>query len=577
MLKREKILMIFLMMLSFVSFFTTKAEAAEEKGDIIKQIYLTDSNGNRPTDDTFDKKDTLRVNVIWSVPDNSTVNGDYFAFTLPDILAVNKDLNFDLTDQSGEIVAKAHLDSQTKRVVVTFNEYVETHSNVRGTMFFNAKFDKDKIDGEGDHHLEFTEDDGTIFNDDIHVTDEDDIFDRGDEILRKFGYFDANDPNLIHWVIRVNVKGIDIHDAMLTDEIGEGHSLVRDSLKVSKLKYKVIDGKLEYEDMHDVTSESNIEIPNDNKFIIYFGDILGGDGYYINYDTRLVGDGNTSNSYTNKASLIGNDEEVVEDSETHKVDDGGGDAKGDTGSLKIIKKDSEDEEKLLSGAEFNILDSNEEVVAHLITNESGEAIVKDLKYGDYQLIETKAPEGYEIDETPIDFTISEEKENILLEIKNTKSDIVEPLGNLELIKVDSKDKEKRLSGAEFDVLDSNKEVVAHVVTDKNGKAIVKELKYGNYQLIETKAPDGYELDKTPVKFSINEKTSVAKLKITNVKKELNQDNKNTENGSGDNKEETIREELPKTNEDSTLSNILLIVGLVGVSIQSVFILKKFKL
>lgn len=193
------------------------------------------------------------------------------------------------------------------------------------------------------------------------------------------------------------------------------------------------------------------------------------------------------------------------------------------------------------------------------------------------MIETKAPEGYEIDETPIDFTISEEKENILLEIKNTKSDIVEPLGNLELIKVDSKDKEKRLSGAEFDVLDSNKEVVAHVVTDKNGKAIVKELKYGNYQLIETKAPDGYELDKTPVKFSINEKTSVAKLKITNVKKELNQDNKNTENGSGDNKEETIREELPKTNEDSTLSNILLIVGLVGVSIQSVFILKKFKL
>ena len=581
MLKREKILMLFLMVLSFVSFFTTKAEAAEEKGDIIKQIYLTDSNGNRPTDDTFDKKDTLRVNVIWSVPDNSTVNGDYFAFTLPDILAVNKDLNFDLTDQSGEIVAQAHLDSQTKRVVVTFNEYVETHSNVRGTMFFNAKFDKDKIDGEGDHHLEFTEDDGTIFNDDIHVTDEDDIFDRGDEILRKFGYFDANDPNLIHWVIRVNVKGIDIHDAMLTDEIGEGHSLVRDSLKISKLKYKVIDGKLEYEDMHDVTSESNIEIPNDNKFIIYFGDILGGDGYYINYDTRLVGDGNTSNSYTNKASLIGNDEEVVEDSETHKVDDGGGDAEGDTGSLKIIKKDSEDEEKRLSGAEFNILDSNEEVVAHLITNESGEAIVKDLKYGDYQLIETKAPEGYEIDETPIDFIISEEKENISLEIENTKSDIVEPLGNLELIKVDSKDKEKQLSGAEFDILDSNGEVAAHVVTDKNGKATVKDMKYGNYQLIETKAPEGYELDKKPVKFSINEKTSVAKLKITNVKKEINKDNENTENGNEDNKEdnkeETIREELPKTNEDSTLGNILLVVGLVGVSIQSAFILKKFKL
>ncbi|MDT2864353.1 SpaA isopeptide-forming pilin-related protein [Vagococcus carniphilus] len=673
MVEKKKIVMLFLMMLSFVSLFTMKAEAVEEKGDIIKQIYLTDSNGNRPTDDKFNEKDTVRVNVVWSVPDNSTVSGDYFSFTLPDILAVNKDLDFDLKDQNGESVAQVHLDSQTKRVVVTFNEYVETHSNVKGTMYFNAKFDTDKIDGENDYNIEFIQEDGTIFNDDITVTDEEEPFDRFDEVLRKFGYFDKNDPTLIHWVIRVNVKGIDIHDAVLTDEIGEGHSLVKDSLKVSKLKYKVIDGKLEYEDMRDVTSESNIEIPNDNKFIIYFGDILEGHGYYINYSTRLVGDGNASNSYTNKASLIGNDEEIIENSETHQVDDGGGDVEGDTGSLEIIKKDSEDtekrlqgaefdlidadgkivahvvtdqsgkavvkdlkygyyqlvetkspegyeleatpiafkiseedqfvsidientksevveplgnlelikvdskdKEKLLSGAEFDVLDSNGEVAAHVVTDKNGKATVKDMKYGNYQLIETKAPEGYELDETPRDFIIDEASETVSFEIENTKSEVVEPLGNLELIKVDSKDKDKLLSGAEFDVLNSNGEVVAHVVTNKKGKATVKDLKYGNYQLVETKASEGYELDKKPVKFLINEKTSVANLKITNVKKEINKDNENTENGNEDNKEETVREELPKTNEEKTLVNILLAVGLVVVSIQSVFILKKFK-
>ena len=61
------------------------------------------------------------------------------------------------------------------------------------------------------------------------------------------------------------------------------------------------------------------------------------------------------------------------------------------------------------GAIFNILDQDEKVVRRLKTDEHGKLIVNDLKPGNYQLVETKAPEGYKLDVSPISFTIKSAK------------------------------------------------------------------------------------------------------------------------------------------------------------------------
>ena len=39
-------------------------------------------------------------------------------------------------------------------------------------------------------------------------------------------------------------------------------------------------------------------------------------------------------------------------------------------------------------------------------------------------------------------------------------------------------------------------------TDGHGKLIINDLKPGNYQLVETKAPEGYQLDASPISFTI---------------------------------------------------------------------------
>ncbi|MBO3405547.1 SpaA isopeptide-forming pilin-related protein, partial [Clostridium perfringens] len=77
----------------------------------------------------------------------------------------------------------------------------------------------------------------------------------------------------------------------------------------------------------------------------------------------------------------------------------------DIGKVVLTKKDSKNG-NLLEGAVFNLQDQQgNNIRTNLITDENGQIILNDLAPGDYQFVETKAPNGYELDTTPVKFTI----------------------------------------------------------------------------------------------------------------------------------------------------------------------------
>ncbi|EDT22989.1 thioester domain-containing protein [Clostridium perfringens] len=168
------------------------------------------------------------------------------------------------------------------------------------------------------------------------------------------------------------------------------------------------------------------------------------------------------------------------------------------GKVILTKKDSQNGHTL-KGAIFNL--QNQEGInirTNLTTDENGQISLNDLAPGDYQFIETKAPEGYELDETPVKFTIVVgQKEAIKIE----KVNIATP-GSVILTKKDSQSGHV-LKGAIFNL--QNQEGInirTDLTTDENGQISLNDLAPGDYQFIETKAPEGYELDETPVKFTI---------------------------------------------------------------------------
>ena len=186
------------------------------------------------------------------------------------------------------------------------------------------------------------------------------------------------------------------------------------------------------------------------------------------------------------------------------------------GAVELTKVDDIDG-STLEGAIFKIVDSNgHDVRTDLTTDKDGKISVSDLRPGDYQFIETKAPTGYDLNAKPIPFTITKGQSQV------TSVTALNSLttGSIELTKVDM-DHNGTLEGCHFQYFRSRwKSSTRRLKTDGHGKLIINDLKPGNYQLVETKAPEGYQLDASPISFTI-EKAQAAPLQITVSNKRLN--------------------------------------------------------
>lgn len=87
-----------------------------------------------------------------------------------------------------------------------------------------------------------------------------------------------------------------------------------------------------------------------------------------------------------------------------------------TGMIEVFKSDNANG-RMLAGAEFTIYDMNDNIIDTLITDGNGYAC-KQLDYGSYYIRETKAPDGYIIDNTIHLFEVNDENISICFELTN---------------------------------------------------------------------------------------------------------------------------------------------------------------
>ncbi|WP_413378093.1 SpaA isopeptide-forming pilin-related protein [Alkalihalobacillus sp. 1P02AB] len=175
------------------------------------------------------------------------------------------------------------------------------------------------------------------------------------------------------------------------------------------------------------------------------------------------------------------------------------------GGVELLKVDDVDTSLVLRGATFELRTLEGTVVESLVTDEEGKVVFTNVLPGDYQLVEVEAPFGYILDSTPINVTIERSQEAfVLIEKENTLTP-----GSVQLIKVDNVDNRITLAGAEFNLLDEFGELILEgLVTDEEGFIEIDQLPPGDYQLVETKAPEHYVLDETPVIFTIEKGQTV---------------------------------------------------------------------
>nr|WP_244092835.1 SpaA isopeptide-forming pilin-related protein [Blautia massiliensis (ex Durand et al. 2017)] len=241
----------------------------------------------------------------------------------------------------------------------------------------------------------------------------------------------------------------------------------------------------------------------------------------------------------------------------------------DVTKVEISKKDITDSSEV-PGAKLIILDKDGKKVESWTSTDKPHMVEK-LPVGEYTLREEQAPDGYLIAED-VKFTVKDTGK-----VQKVKMKDAHPYGKLVIKKTDSTSK-AALSGAEFELREKESgKVVEKLVTDKTGTATSGKLPIATYKngkvektveyiLVETKAPNGYELSskKEEIRFEYKD----GKTKVIEIVKEI----KNTKSPSGS----TPTGNSPKTGDSTNIWLPILLAVLSACGIGDVIWYKKKK-
>ena len=241
----------------------------------------------------------------------------------------------------------------------------------------------------------------------------------------------------------------------------------------------------------------------------------------------------------------------------------------DVTKVEISKKDITDSSEV-PGAKLIILDKDGKKVESWTSTDKPHMVEK-LPVGEYTLREEQAPDGYLIAED-VKFTVKDTGK-----VQKVKMKDAHPYGKLVIKKTDSTSK-AALPGAEFELREKESgKVVEKLVTDKTGTATSGKLPIATYKngkvektveyiLVETKAPNGYELSskKEEIRFEYKD----GKTKVIEIVKEI----KNTKSPSGS----TPTGNSPKTGDSTNIWLPILLAVLSACGIGGVIWYKKKK-
>ena len=165
------------------------------------------------------------------------------------------------------------------------------------------------------------------------------------------------------------------------------------------------------------------------------------------------------------------------------------------GSIEVLKVDAETKQPL-AGVVYRLFAADGSEIADGTTDATGKVTFSGLRLGKYAYQEISTVDGYVLDETKYDFSMTTAN----LNIKVTRENVLAK-GSITVRKVDATG--APLAGAEL-LLETSTDgktwtEVGRVTTDNTGIAKWSDLKVGaQYRITETKAPAGYTLLTEPL-------------------------------------------------------------------------------
>ena len=408
----------------------------------IVEFKIVRDNNENPTG-TFNFYEAFKIKIKWDASKHGKTlkKGDFFKIKIPEEFRLAHKIEFDLKTEDGKVLGHLVATPNTNGgadVLVTFNEYVETHENIKGEFSFDSAFNVSKYikKSDGSYTISYTFD-GKTYNHNIkpkpNVSN--------NEVFVKWANKTQDGLNEAEWVLRLNFKKGIFANVVISDELTSETGVLPLNIKykpdtfrlkqvefnstgddISGDKYKSI----KYEELKNyITFDKDMR-----KFTFRMSDFLKDKGYstdgklnatqwYLFYKSTYE----KGLKLKNKAEFKSK-EETIERSSYYQSAEGNGSGGGDlTNKIKIKKVDSDNTDKPLANAKFKIIKKGDtSKVWNIVTDAKGEAETERLSQGDYEIIETDAPLGYMRDDKPIPVKIIDGQATITT-IKNKKTKI----------------------------------------------------------------------------------------------------------------------------------------------------------
>ncbi|MFS9348345.1 SpaA isopeptide-forming pilin-related protein [Streptococcus parasanguinis] len=431
-----------------------------------------------PAKSPVDQYTDIEVDLTFNVP-NGVKSGDQAVIALPQNLKFIKDQTFDVMSPDGKsVVAKAVINAASKTITLTYTDYVKKNSDISGSLSFGVRVEPATASPS---KVPITL---NVDNNPVPVGKVDFVVDPGnaEKTLDKVSW----DTKLLadgsitrQYEVRVNAAKEPLTEAVVTDQLQtEGMSYVEDSFVIKKGNW-VVNSSYKLDLKNGQIVNMPVEFGADKKsFKISLGNVAQGEGYSIIYKVKIPYTPAKGEKFLNNVTLKA--QKVVETKSNPFVyQTATGEAEGYTFSINLKKVDSQDENTALAGAEFNVIRvATGAVVGKLTTNAKGEASIGGLLNTAYQLVETKAPEGYELDATPIDVK-SEDfgTTKTALKTVTNKKIVKEPTPTSAVIELDKALTGRDLVDGEFNFELYEGANKLQTVTNKAGKVTFESISY----------------------------------------------------------------------------------------------------